>query len=189
MMFTEKVLVINEIMYHPEDGYPEFIEIINFGESPVNLKNFKFSGGINYLFHADENINPGAGVVLTNDNVLFTSMYNFSAFGQFQKNLSNSGETIYLTNGFNQLVDSVAYSDSIPWPELADGEGYSLELTDPNMDNALPSSWRASDKIYGSPYNPNTLTEMEAMIYPNPFLSEVMIEFGDENLATRIFHA
>ena len=180
-------LAIDEIMYHPEDGYPEFIEIMNFGDSPVNLNGFELSGGINYLFRNSEILQPGAGVVLTNDNVLFTSVYNFSAFGQYEKRLSNSGETIYLTNGFNQLVDSVAYSDTIPWPVMADGDGYSLELIDPALDNALPSSWKASDKIHGSPFNSNILTDFDAVVYPNPFFNEVNIEFGDENLAEESF--
>ena len=180
-------LTIDEIMYHPEDGYPEFIEIMNFGDTPVNLNGFRFSGGINFRFKTNESIQPGAGVVLTNDNVLFASVYDFSAFGQYQKQLSNSGETIYLTNGFDQLVDSVAYLDSIPWPVLADGDGYSLELIDARFDNALPSSWKASDKMHGSPYNSNMLTDSEALVYPNPFTSEVNIEFGDENLAQESF--
>ncbi|MCG6188904.1 CotH kinase family protein [Maribellus maritimus] len=180
-------IVINEIMYHPEDDYPEFIEIMNFGEDPVNLKGFRFSGGINYLFGTNENINPDAGLVLTNDNVLFSRVYKFSAFGQFQKNLSNSGETIYLTNGFEQLIDSVAYSDTIPWPEEADGDGYSLELKDPELDNALWSSWRVSEKIYGSPYHQKSLKDTDAFIYPNPFLSDIYVELGDENLAQESF--
>ncbi|QGY46013.1 T9SS type A sorting domain-containing protein [Maribellus comscasis] len=182
-----KDIIINEIMYHPDDGYPEFIEIMNFGDNPVNLRGFRFSGGINYMFRTDENINPGAGLVLTNDNVLFSRVYKFSAFGQFQKNLSNSGEAIYLTNRFDQLVDSVAYSDTTPWPELADGDGYSLELINPDLDNALWSSWRASEKIKGSPYSTKSLEEMDAFIYPNPFMSEIFIEFGDEYLAQESF--
>lgn len=180
-------LVINEIMYHPEDDYPEFIEIMNFGDGPVYLNGFELTGGINYLFQNDESIKPGKGVVLTNDNYLFNNVYSFSAFGQYQKQLSNSGEVVYLKNGFNQLVDSVSYLDTIPWPVLADGEGYSLELIDPNMDNALWSSWKVSEKIHGSPFNPNVMKDFDVLVYPNPFLNEVYIEFGDINLIRESF--
>ena len=180
-------LAIDEIMYHPEDGYPEFIEIMNFGETPVNLNGFRLWGGINFRFKTNETIQPSTGVVLTDDNVLFTRVYDFSAFGQYQKQLSNSGETIYLTNGFEQLVDSVAYLDSIPWPVLADGDGYSLELIDAGLDNALSSSWKASEKMYGSPYNVRSLTDSEVLLYPNPFLNAVYIKLGDANLAQESF--
>ena len=94
---------------------------------------------------------------------------------------------MYLLNGFDQLIDSVSYLDTIPWPVLADGEGYSLELIDPDLDNALWSSWKVSVKIHGSPYNSNTLTEVDAVVYPNPFFNDVYIEFGDAGLAQESF--
>jgi hypothetical protein len=114
-------------------------------------------------------------------------VYSFSAFGQYQKQLSNSGEVVYLKNGFNQLVDSVSYLDTIPWPVLADGEGYSLELIEPDLDNALWSSWKVSEKIHGSPFNPNVMKDFDVLVYPNPFLNEVYIEFGDINLIQESF--
>jgi hypothetical protein len=180
-------LVINEIMYHPEDDYPEFIEIMNFGSSPVHLNGFKLSGGISFLFQTESSIQPGAGVVLSNDKALFRKTYDFDAFGQYQKKLSNSGETILLTNEFNQLIDSVSYSDTLPWPTLADGEGYSLELIEGSLDNSLASSWRRSKKIFGSPYNSNTLTEIDAMVYPNPFKNEVTISLKNSSLSQGTF--
>jgi hypothetical protein len=180
-------LVINEIMYHPEDDYPEFIEIMNFGTSPVNLNGFRLTGGINFLFETESSIQPGAGIVLSNDISLFKNTYKFGAFGQYQKKLSNSGETIILRNEFNQMVDSVSYSDTIPWPTLADGEGYSLELIDGNMDNSLSTSWRRSEKIYGSPYNSNTLTEIDATVYPNPFTNEVTVNLKNTSLSQETF--
>ena len=180
-------LVINEIMYHPEDDYPEFIEIMNFGTSPVNLNGFKLSGGINYLFQTESSLQPGAGIVLTNNTPLFNDTYKFNAFGQYQKQLSNGGETIILTNEFNQLIDSVTYSDTIPWPILADGDGYSLELIDGNMDNSISSSWRKSEKIFGSPYNMNTLSDIDAQVYPNPFINELTINVQNISLSQETF--
>ena len=35
-----------------------------------------------------------------------------------------------LADGFGNVIDSVRYHDTIPWPE-ADGNGYYLKLTDP----------------------------------------------------------
>lgn len=181
-------LVINEIMYHPEDEKPEFIEIMNFGESPVNLNGFSFSKGISYLFNTDEYILPGTGIVLSNDNALFKNTYDFDAFGQYQKQLSNKGESLLLINGFNQLVDSVTYSDTIPWPESADGAGYSLVLKDPVLDNALWSSWRASDNIGGSPYNNGTNLDALGELFPNPFSDLITIKLSGDRISTEVFN-
>ena len=179
-------LTINEIMYHPEDDYPEFIEVMNFGENPVNMGGFTFSDGIAYTFSDDEIIQPGAGVVLTDDILLFKNIYDFDAFGQYEKQLSNSGETLILRNGFNQTVDSVTYSDSIPWPEIADGDGYSLELIDSDLDNSLWSSWKESNKIYGSPYTTIAELDIDAGIYPNPFSDVITIKINTEVLSTEV---
>ena len=181
-------ITINEIMYHPEDDYPEFIELMNFGDGLVNLSGFTFTKGISYTFKSNEIIESGAGIILTNDNVLFNGIYNFDAFDQYEKQLSNSGETLILINGFNQLIDSVTYSDSIPWPEITDGDGYSLELINSDLDNAFWSSWKASDEIYGSPYATIDILDIDAGIYPNPFTDIITININTELLETEILH-
>lgn len=175
-------LVINEIMYHPKDGYPEFIEIINTGESFVDMNGFYLDKGIEFNF-SDVVIQPGAGIVLSDDTVLFRNSYDFSAYGQYQKRLSNKGETILLKNNFHALVDSVSYSDSIPWPEDADGDGYSLELIDTQMDNALAKSWESSSEKHGTPFHPETQLELETVLYPNPFKDKITISIRNQSLA------
>ncbi|MCF6332405.1 MAG: lamin tail domain-containing protein, partial [Draconibacterium sp.] len=185
-VFGENV-VIDEIMYNPETDYPEFIELVNAGDAPVHLQGFTFSEGIEYSFKNGESIQPGAGLVLTNDTALFKSVYKFKASSQYQKRLSNGGETILLKNGLNQLVDSVTYTDTVPWPELADGDGYSLELIDTGLDNALPSSWRASSEIYGSPYNAETKLDLNVEMYPNPFNDGFNIVLDNPELANGNF--
>lgn len=162
-------LVISEIMYHPQDEYPEFIEIINSGETTVNLNGFAFVDGIEFVFSEDREIAPGIGFVLTNDNLLFNQVYEFNSWGQYDKKLSNGGEKIVFQNGFGQVVDSVSYSDTIPWPVEADGDGYSLELIDLKLDNAVYSSWRVGEEKNGSPFDADKKLDLEIALTPNPF--------------------
>ena len=180
-------IVINEIMYHPADGLPEFIELINSGETAINLREFSFTDGIDFLFKKSKIVQPAAGLVLTNDTILFEKTYKYKAWKQYNKKLNNGGETIILKNGLNQIVDSVTYSDTIPWPEMADGDGYSLELIDPNLDNALVSSWRISDEVKGSPFRTYKKLDLVAEIYPNPFTDVVKVIVDNEGLANEIF--
>lgn len=93
--------------------------------------------------------------------------------------LAGGGELVRLFDASGAIADSVVYDDKEPWPEKADGDGYTLELADPTCDNALPECWRASAKMNGSPGAENgqnvTSAERETPeapfqidIYPNP---------------------
>ncbi len=180
-IYGEEV-VINEIMYHPQSDFPEFVELVNTGENPIVLDGFIFSSGIAYTFQPGSNIFPGTGLVLTNDTVLFRKKYGFGAFGQFSKQLGNDGETLILKNRYNQTVDSVFYSDTIPWPLAADGDGYSLELINPLTDNSVYNNWKESDMMNGTPFEPQTGQELHATLYPNPFNQVVYVEIGNQEL-------
>ena len=185
-------LIITEIMYHPVDEYPEFIEVVNYGENTINLNGFSFADGIDFTFNQNAELLPGAGFVLTNDNVLFNQVYGFSSWGQYNKKLSNNGETIILKNGFSQVVDSVNYSDTIPWPVEADGDGFSLELIDFKLDNSLHSSWKASNEKYGSPFNENEKVELEMALSPNPFSDKTSLKilspgYKSDNFLVEVF--
>jgi hypothetical protein len=185
-IYGEEV-VINEIMYHPQNGYPEFVELVNTGETTIVLDGFIFSRGIGHNFQPGSNIFPGQGLVLTNDTVLFRNRYGFSAFGQFSKQLSNDGEILILKNRYNQTVDSVFYSDTIPWPLAADGNGNSLELINPLSDNSVYNNWKESAMMNGTPFEPQTGQELHATLYPNPFNQVVYFQIGNQELAYEPF--
>ena len=175
-------LTITEIMYHPEDDFPEFIEMMNTSEEPVFLNGFSFTKGIDYTFDRDEMVYPGKGIVLTSDTSLFSKQYRFGAYGQFHKKLSNEGETIILCNNLNLTVDSVSYTRSTPWPVIP-GKGYSIELIDPSLDNSSPSSWKVSGKKHGTPFRADISHEWEAMLFPNPAKDKAAISIGNQELA------
>jgi hypothetical protein len=93
-----------------------------------------------------------------------------------------------LKNEKGELEDIVRYSNTDPWPREADGNGPSLQLISPGLDNNLYSSWYTSSSILFSPGSPNggSSTEREKpasnidlFIYPNP-LGEIM--YVDLNL-------
>jgi hypothetical protein len=102
--------------------------------------------------------------------------------------LSNGGEDIQLLNTDCGVVDYVDYDDSDPWTEEADGNGPTLELINPSLDNTLAESWRASDVIGGTPGvsngGLNTMDnsglipkQVSMLLYPNPFNPVTTISF------------
>jgi hypothetical protein len=166
-------LTITKIMYHPlistqfpDDDQLEFLEIRNTGTTTANLSGIGFSGtGIVYKFPAGTSLTPGSCVIIASNATVFQSRYGFAPFGEFTRQLSNSGEQLVLSDAFGNIVDNVEYSDVSPWPD-ADGNGYYLRLAGLTLDNNLPESWTASNDVITSTQEP--AAEISFKIYPNP---------------------
>ena len=82
---------------------------------------------------------------------IFPSVTNKS--GPFGFGLSGSGEAIRLFDNQGRIYYSVIYRDSLPWPEGADGQGYTLELLDPSADVCDGHNW-FNGCLGGSPGGP-----------------------------------
>ena len=157
-------LVINEINYHPADSIIandgdnyEFIEIKNNGTDAIYLADVKFTQGIRFTFDKNAVIHPDSFIVLARDSIAFLQKYGFRPDGDYAGKLSNDGELLALSDPFDNLIDSVLYNDVVTWDTLADGHGYSLELINPDFDNALAVSWQHSQSECGTPRAENTL--------------------------------
>ncbi len=141
-------IVINEIQYHPlhNDHGEEYVELYNNGSVTVSLGGWYFSDGFDYTSPATATIAPGGYAVVGQDPLKIEALYGISGvWGPFaDKRLSNGGERIALSDELDQVVDEVTYDDHEPWPEEPDGDGPSLELTNPDFDNNSPCSWSAS---------------------------------------------
>jgi hypothetical protein len=149
-------VVINEIMYNTA-GAPdvEYVELYNSGPAPQDLSGW-------YLLDDNDGhdrcmlvgtLSPGQYLVIAGRFDLFNANYpgvtnvNPNPFDSTQADvgfgLGNTGDQVRVFNGFDALIDIVAYADSDPWPSDADGSGPSLELINPELDNSLPLSWGA----------------------------------------------
>lgn len=161
------VLVINEIHYHPHDLHDpaqtsEFLEFINAGAVAVDMSNWTISSGVGFTFPVGTMLDPGQYlVVATNPTELEARTGHAGAFQWTSGNLSNSGETVAISDASSNLIDSVTYSDSGEWPTSPDGNGPSLELINPGLPNQYASAWRASSGDYGTPGQQNSVFESE----------------------------
>lgn len=166
-------LVISEIMYHsalPPGSLEEieYFELYNHTDTPVDLTGW-------YVLDDNDahvpvalagNLAPGDVLVIVGDMALFAQQYpgvtnvNPTSF-QPQWGLRNSSDTVRVFNTRDELVDAVTYCDGNPpdidrppscpeWPTSADGNGPSLELINPAVDNNDASNWTAG-AIWGSP--------------------------------------
>ena len=139
-------VVLSELMYHPTDG-PEFIELFNRGAAPVDLSGWQFVDAIEYVFPEGSLLDVGEHLVLTDDAERFAAVYpDTLAAGVFEGGLASGGERLALQDACGRLRDEVRYFADGRWPVAADGGGSSLELRDPNADNAAAEAWAASDE-------------------------------------------
>ena len=89
-------VVINEIMYHPEDDDPnaEFVELFNRGSSTVDISNWCIDG-VKYCFPAGATIGGGAFRVVTS-----------ASFGGALSNGVADIQAYFIPGAFDDIVDS-----------------------------------------------------------------------------------
>lgn len=166
-------LVITKINYNPStsgsflvSNDQEFIEIQNTGTTLVTLSGVYFSElGMSYQFPYNSTIAGNSSLYLASNASVFQSKYGFAPFGQFTRNLSNKSQKIVIADAFGNIIDSVEYFDTSPWPTAADGGGSYLQLTSTSLDNNLGSSWVA---VTAPLSVSNFELESAINIYPNP---------------------
>jgi len=195
--------MINEICYNPSDERDcgDWVELHNPTEFPIDVSNWYFNDSNDEnIYHFPNNFRllPKSYIVLSNDLQSFSTFYPevTNVIGEFDFGFSGSGEILRFYNFSGNLIDHVQYDDKEPWPEEPDGNGPTLELISPELDNSLPESWQASE-YYGTPGRKNSeyaasvdqisLNEdINVSVFPNPV--EDILHINIENNSTHQFN-
>ncbi|HRW96039.1 MAG TPA: CotH kinase family protein [Bacteroidales bacterium] len=184
-------IIINEINYKSSTSYEtgDWVELYNPDSIPANLSGWVFKDEKDdHIFNFPYGIimQPSTYLVLCNDAALFVERHpqvnNF--IGDFDFGLSSSGETVRLFNRLGDLMDYVQYDVMSPWPEEPNGQGSSLELKSPWLDNSMPENWCAS-VLHGTPDTLNScgyfsveLPESnfcDFAVFPNPAVGKFSV--------------
>jgi hypothetical protein len=189
-------VVINEIMHNaPADlDSKDWIELYNPQPVEQDISDWllKDSNDAHVFQIQAGTIIPARGYwVLCTDSASFHQVYpgvnNYS--GEISFGFGDVDQ-VRLFTAVGNLVDSVSYSSTAPWPDKTDGEGYSLELIDPTENHNNPKNWGHSILYGGSPGRANRTTDTVAnpepplldhfvlkQNYPNPFNPVTTIEY------------
>lgn len=196
---TESGVVINEINYRSADNFdPEdWIEFYNNSDETIDMSGWKFSDSVEetqFVFAEGTLLNADSYIVLTRDSLKFNEHFPDvnNRTGDIDFGFSGDGESLFLFDESDNMVDQLTYNDKSPWPIEADGLGATLSLTNPGFDNSVGENWAASSG-YGTPGRMNNgvfvsneeeiESELPSKItlnqnYPNPFNPETVIEFN-----------
>lgn len=152
-------VVITEINYKSaaDADSDDWIELYNRTTTAIDLAGWQFcdEAGHAYLFPADTILWPGGYLVLCRDTIKFRAVHPGirNILGNFTFGLSGNGESVRLLDAEGKVIDRVDYASAAPWPDTADGTGYTIELTDVSSDNSRPENWRAAT-LFGTPGAP-----------------------------------
>jgi hypothetical protein len=161
-------LRLTEMMYNPGDVNPdmEYVELHNSSTtSTLDLSGAKFTSGIDFTFPLGTTMTANSYLVVTrtdptNNFASFRQFYGLDAsvpvVGPYLGRLNNEGETVTLrTAAGGTDLFSFSYGVADNWPERANGQGSSLEVSDPVQtpltEYGHASNWRASTDVMGSP--------------------------------------
>lgn len=190
--------MINEINYKSSPAFDteDWVELHNFGDTPVDISGWILKDADDshsFIVPANRIIAAHSYLVLCRNKLAFGSVFPNvnNCAGNFDSGFDSEGELIRLCDASGQLIDSLHYAATSPWPASPNGEGYMLELRDPRLDNALAQSWTASTRIGGTPGAANSgSTSVSSQLlqpalsfklfqnYPNPFNQQTHIQFS-----------
>ncbi len=156
-------LVVNEIMYAPAGGDPEWIELYNPSGDPVTVGNWSISDAAvasRHLLTSAATAVPGEGfLMLTRDSAALVdvrpgipcTILTVQGF----PSLNNSGDAVVVRDHLGGVVDSVGYLPG--WG--GNSAGRSLERIDPHGESSAPANWGTSRADAGStPGRKNSLS-------------------------------
>ncbi len=155
-------VLINEIMYHPEDGGAEFVELCVPGNNYYDLQDLSLGvtfdeelpGLLVPLSDHSRIISPGQYLVVSRNISHLTDFYNLEISGwwiglQEMSELKNSGGTVYLTDRAGSVVDVAIYGDQMHMELVNVTQGVSLERISGDRPGTDPDNWHSAASIQG----------------------------------------
>lgn len=174
--FSAGSLMINEIMYDPPTGQPEWVEIVNPGGDPVDLSGWMVSDedGAKRTVITDQHavLVPDDFIVVSEDSSVidyYPGCEDVIIVRPFP-NLNNDGDSVVLYDLSGKVIDAVGYRSG--WG----GEKVSLERIHPSLASSDSSNWSSCVALEGgTPGRINSIytsvlpTEAALDVAPNPF--------------------
>lgn len=154
-------IVINEIMYAPFTGEPEWIELFNKTSEPINLKNWKLSDASSTITITTQDyfLSANSFIVISRDATI-SNFYSIPSeiIVTNIPSLNNTGDAIVIRDLNNVIIDSLYYL-----PEWGGNTGgKSLERIDYNVSSTTPTNWKTSKSIFkATPGTINSVTQKD----------------------------
>ncbi len=149
-------IVINEIMYNPSEGTPEWVELFNNSKRTIVLNGWKLTDETTTATISTNSIslNPASYLVIADDSLYLRGQPSFNYLILNLPSLNNSSDKIILLDSSGVTIDSVFYSKT-----RGGSRGKSLERISANSASNQSANWGSSMSRFNStPGRVNSLT-------------------------------
>ena len=192
-------IIINEINYNSADDFDtkDWVELFNNNTGTVDISGWVFKDANDengFVIPSGTTMSSDSYLVIVRNKSAFEILFPSVSpvFGDMDFKFSNGGEQLRLFDDGGTLIDEVTYDDEDPWPTEPDGNGPTLELTDPDSDNNTASNWKASNAAHGTP---SALNSTDSSVYednesnsisinPNPMRDESVFKIPGNTAIT-----
>jgi hypothetical protein len=171
-------VVINEILFNPNFGGVDYVEIYNRSQKIIDVKQLYIANrnstnvvsSIQQLSTESILLFPGDFLVLTEDPQIVMRQYvttNPDAFLQVNSmpSFSDDKGDVIILNAQGKIVDEVAYSDKWHFALIANTEGVSLERIDYNAASVQNNFHSAATSVgYGTPGYKNSQFRIDQQV-------------------------
>ncbi len=186
---SKNSVIINEIMYEPRTGCPEYVELYNRSRENADLLGWKLSDRRDTSGKANEFVISKSSLVIGSEEYVvvaadssllrcfpYLNSRQTTILNKPSLSLNNDGDDVVLSDATGMMIDSVHYSPSWHNPDVMDVSGKSLERINPDLPSNDRRNWSTSaSPDGGTPGKRNTLFtvavpgEASVSFSPNPF--------------------
>ncbi|MDX9812372.1 MAG: lamin tail domain-containing protein [Bacteroidales bacterium] len=184
-------VIINEILFNPLPGDPDYIELLNVSEkildasqillATVNDATGDTSSAIAF-YHEPYPVVPGSCFVITEDRDKVLLRYTSSEEQYIHEvssmpSLPDAGGHLILLSRQLEIIDDVVYSDDMHYPLLSGNEGISLERVAGTAVFPASAQWHSAseDAGWGTPGAENSMAVMEPVLTDEVNISSTRI--------------
>ncbi len=152
-------VVINEVLFDPETGGSDFIELYNKSDKWIDLKGWKLTKySSNVIREVNEHylLEPNDYVVITADSNYVRNNFPFTVAGKFIQmaipSLNADSSTLYIyskSNDIDVLMDQFSYSNKWHFTLLESKKGKSLERLSADLPTQDRNNWHTAAESMG----------------------------------------
>ncbi|MGB3075931.1 MAG: lamin tail domain-containing protein [Chitinophagales bacterium] len=141
-------ITFSELNYNSDStiNSGNWVELFNYGSTNIDLGGWFLKDDNNvslFTFPTGTNLAANARLVVVNDVAKFTEQFPLitNYLGEMSFSFGNSADEVRLFDNNGTLKVFMSYTDTLPWPNAADGTGRTLELIDPLITPDNADNW------------------------------------------------